>query len=153
MVARGDAGRRPVAGMRPRAVALVLGLLAVAIVCGSGPALARPLPLELAAIRSDLAATVATDAATVAGQIAAGHAYDKHVVGERQFPGVASRAAFAALIQGIIEHPTDKRRLSHDRTAYWDAGSGAVVIANPHDRDGGTCFKPRAGRAYFDNLH
>jgi hypothetical protein len=28
-----------------------------------------------------------------------------------------------------------------------------VVIANPHDRDGGTCFKPRAGRPYFDHLH
>jgi filamentous hemagglutinin len=153
MAARGNEGRPPGVGVRLRAAALALGLLAVAIVCGSGPALAWPLSAESVAVRSDLAATVATDAATVAGQIAAGHAYDKHVVGERQFPGVASRAAFAALIQGIIEHPTEKRRLSHDRTAYWDAGSGAVVIANPHDRDGGTCFKPRAGRAYFDNLH
>ena len=91
--------------------------------------------------------------AGIAGRIAAGHAYDKHVVAEGQFPGVASRAAFAAVIQGIIEHPTAARPLSSGRTAYWDAASGAVVIANPHDRDGGTCFKPRAGRAYFDNLH
>ena len=56
----------------------------------------------------------------VAGQIAAGHAYDKHVVAERQFPGIASRAAFAALIQAIIEHPAASRRLSNDRPAYWD---------------------------------
>jgi filamentous hemagglutinin len=74
-------------------------------------------------------------------------------VAERQFPGIASRAAFATLIQGIIDHPTASRPLSSGRTAYWDAASGAVVIANPHDRDGGTCFKPRAGRPYFDHLH
>ena len=98
-------------------------------------------------------AVAAESPAEIAGHIAAGHAYDKHVVAERQFPGIASRAAFATRIQGIIEHPTAFRPLSSGRTAYWDAASGAVVIVNPHDRDGGTCFKPRAGRAYFDNLH
>jgi filamentous hemagglutinin len=93
------------------------------------------------------------DAAQIARKIAAGHAYDKHVVAEGQFPGIASRAAFAALIEGIIEHPSASRALASDRMAWWDEASGAVVIANPHDRDGGTCFKPRAGRPYFDHLH
>src|SRR5262249_49492068 len=99
------------------------------------------------------AATPTTDPAAIAARIAAGHAYDKPVVAEGQFPGIASRAAFAALIAGIIEHPSASRRLSGDRTAWWDDATGAVVIANPHDRDGGTCFKPRAGRPYFDHLH
>ena len=133
--------------------ALAVGLLVLAIVGGIGGAWAGPLPAELPGRPPVATSVAAVDAAEVAGRIAAGHAYDKHVVAERQFPGIASRAAFAALIQGIIEHPTASRRLSSERTAWWDAASGAVVIANPHDRDAGTCFKPRAGRAYFDNLH
>ena len=130
--------------------ALAAGLLVLAIALGMAGASAGPLPADAPPIAAALAAE---GAAEIAGRIAAGHAYDKHVLAERQFPGVASRVAFAALIQGIIEHPAASRRLSSDRTAYWDPASGAVVIANPHDRDGGTCFKPRAGRAYFDNLH
>ena len=119
-----------------RAATLAIGLLILAIIQGVGARAASPV-----------------DAAAIAQKIAAGHAYDKHVVAEGQFPGIASRTAFAALIQGIIEHPTASRPLTSERTAWWDEASGTVVIANPHDRDGGTCFKPRAGRAYFDNLH
>ena len=121
-----------------RIAGLAIGVLILAIVQGVG------------AVR---AASPTVDAAAVAGRIAAGHAYDKHVVAEGQFPGIASRAAFAALIQGIIEHPTASRQLTSERMAWWDEASGTVVIANPHDRDGGTCFKPRAGRPYFDHLH
>src|SRR5512138_2503921 len=113
-----------------RTAGLAIGFLILAIVAGIGDA---------------QAASPSVDAAVVAQKIAAGHAYDKHVVAEGQFPGIASRAAFAALIQTIIEHPTASRRLASERTAWWDEASGTVVIANPHDRDGGTCFKPRAG--------
>ena len=121
-----------------RIAGLAIGLLILAIIQGVGGVRATSPPV---------------DAAAIAQKIAAGHAYDKHVVAERQFPGIASRAAFAALIQGIIEHPTASRQLTSERTAWWDEASGTVVIANPHDRDGGTCFKPRAGRPYFDHLH
>jgi len=121
-----------------RTAALAIGFLVLAFVRG---------------IAGLQAAPPTVDAVAVAGRIAAGHAYDKHVVAEGQFPGIASRAAFAALIQGIIEHPTASRQLTNERTAWWDTASGTVVIANPHDRDGGTCFKPRAGRPYFDHLH
>ena len=121
-----------------RIAGLAIGLLILAIIPGIGGAQAASPPV---------------DAAAVAQQIAAGHAYDKHVAAEGQFPGIASRVAFAALIQGIIEHPTASRRLASERTAWWDEASGTVVIANPRDRDGGTCFKPRAGRPYFDHLH
>jgi filamentous hemagglutinin len=121
-----------------RIAGLAIGVLVLAIMLGIG---------------AGRAASPSVDAAAVAQKIAAGHAYDKHVVAEGQFPGIASRAAFAALIQGIIEHPTASRPLAGERTAWWDEASGTVVIANPHDRDGGTCFKPRAGRPYFDHLH
>ena len=121
-----------------RRAGLAIGLLILAIVAGIGGVQAASPPVE---------------AASVAQKIASGHAYDKHVVAEGQFPGIASRAAFAALIQAIIEHPTASRQLTSERTAWWDEASGTVVIANPHDRDGGTCFKPRAGRPYFDHLH
>src|SRR5262245_314304 len=121
-----------------RIAGLAIGLLVLAIIHGVG------------AVQ---AASATVDPAAVAQKLAAGHAYDKHVVAEGQFPGIASRAAFAQLIQGIIEHPTASRPLASERTAWWDEASGTVVIANPHDRDGGTCFKPRAGRPYFDHLH
>lgn len=121
-----------------RTAGLAIGLLILAVILGIG------------GVR---AASPTVDAAAVAQKIAAGHAYDKHVVTERQFPGIASRATFAALIQAIIEHPTALRQLTSQRTAWWDEASGTVVIANPHDRDGGTCFKPQAGRPYFDHLH
>src|SRR5690242_11613815 len=104
-----------------RIAGLAIGVLVLAIVQGIG---------------AGRAASPSVDPATVARKIAAGHAYDKHVVTEKQFPGIASRAAFAALIQGIIEHPTASRDLASERTAWWDEASGTVVIANPHDRDG-----------------
>ena len=86
-------------------------------------------------------------------KIASGHAYDKHVVGEKQFQGIVhSRAEFASHLDHIIQSPTAKRDLSNDRTAYWDQKSGTVIIHNPHASDGGTAFQPRNGSAYYDHL-
>lgn len=87
-----------------------------------------------------------------AQQIAAGHAYDKHVVTKGEFPEVASRDEFASHIIEVMEKPTDTRDLGRDRTAYYSDPHGTVVIEDPQHVDGGTCLRPRDGRAYYDGL-
>jgi hypothetical protein len=89
-----------------------------------------------------------------ADQIANGHAFDKHVTQQGEFPGVANRQQFAAAICQAMENAKggDVRQLSGGRTAYWDNNNGMVVIHNPAAADGGTAFKPKNGKTYFDNL-
>ena len=81
-----------------------------------------------------------------------GHSYDKHVVEEKLFPDVKSKDEFAKVIGKVLANPTHHRKLENDREAYYDSKSNTIVIYNPHARDKGTCFKPRAGLRYFENL-
>jgi hypothetical protein len=88
----------------------------------------------------------------IAGAIAGGHSYEKHVVEEKLFPEVKSEKDFKELIGKILANPTHHRKLENDREAYYDKPSNTIVIYNPHARDKGTCFRPSAGLKYFDNL-
>jgi hypothetical protein len=88
----------------------------------------------------------------IAKAMAAGHAYEKHVVEEKLFPEVKSRGDFAELIGKVLANPTHHRELENDREAYFDNKSNTIVIYNPRARDKGTCFRPRAGLKYFNNL-
>jgi hypothetical protein len=88
----------------------------------------------------------------VAKAIAMGHAYEKHVVEEKLFPGVKNRNDFIELIATVLANPTHHRELENDREAYFDNKSKTIVIYNPHARDKGTCFRPRAGLKYFEGL-
>jgi len=92
------------------------------------------------------------DQLKIAKAIAKGHSYDKHVVGEKQFPEVKSIDDFIELIARILANPTHHRELENDREAYFDKKSNTIVIYNPHARDKGTCFRPRAGLKYFEGL-
>lgn len=85
-------------------------------------------------------------------EIAGGYAFGKHVVKEGQFPGITMPQEFSAHIESIMNNPSAVRHLSKGRTAYWDCASGTVVIRNPGAIDGGTAFKPRQGKAFFENL-
>jgi filamentous hemagglutinin len=88
-------------------------------------------------------------------KIANGHAYDKHVVQQGEFPGITNRANFANVVDqaiGKAKAAGDVRNLSGGRVAYWDDADGIVVISDPAAADGGTAFKPTAGKAYFLNL-
>ena len=87
------------------------------------------------------------DASALAERIAHGHAWNEH---RHEFVEVNDEAEFAALILRILISPTDERDLRRRRTAYWDDVSGTIVIANQGDADGGTCFRPYAGRDFFD---
>ena len=88
----------------------------------------------------------------IAKAIATGHSYDKHVVGEKLFPEVKSRDDFIELIAKVLANPSHHRNLENDREAYFDKKSNTIVIYNPHARDKGTCFRPRAGLKYYENL-
>jgi RHS repeat-associated protein len=93
--------------------------------------------------------------AQLAGQeIAAGHAFEKHVLNQGEFKGlgIRTREQFAIHIENVINNPTASRELSGGRSAYWQESTGTVVIRNPRASDGGTAFQPTNGRAYFDGL-
>jgi len=89
-------------------------------------------------------------AAALADQIAAGHAYDDHVVDDGHFPDINTPEEFSDHIEGILTDPGDVKDLRNDRTGYWDDETGTVVIHDPNNEDGGTAFVPDYGDDYFD---
>lgn len=95
----------------------------------------------------------AVDTSKVGPKIAAGHAYQKHVVEEQQFAdlGVDSVAKFAKHIDDCM-WDSESRTLKDGRLAYWNQASRTVIIYNPKAVDDGTCFRPRQGRSYYDGL-
>lgn len=88
----------------------------------------------------------------IAQAIATGHSYQKHVIEEKQFPEVKDRRDFKNLIARILANPTHQRELANDREAFFEVKTNTIVIYNPHARDKGTCFRPRAGLRYFQRL-
>jgi hypothetical protein len=83
-----------------------------------------------------------------ADKIANGHAYDKHVSKQGEFPEVKDKKGFADLIDRVLKSPENKT-LSNGRSAFWEDSTKTIVIKNPLDADGGTCFRPLAGKAYY----
>ncbi|WP_244501204.1 polymorphic toxin-type HINT domain-containing protein [Streptomyces sp. TP-A0874] len=75
-----------------------------------------------------------------------GHAFQKHVVEQGEFPGIRTREQFSDMIEGVILNG-ERRVRSDGASAYWR--NGVVVIRNPGSRDGGTVFAPQEGYRYF----
>jgi hypothetical protein len=88
----------------------------------------------------------------LAGRISGGHAFDKHVIKQAEYPGVTSQSQFGGVVQGAIENATAKKALANGRYAWWHDASQTVVIFDPKSPDLGTAFRPKNGKAYFDNL-
>jgi redox-sensitive bicupin YhaK (pirin superfamily) len=110
-------------------------------------------PSAVERIEAHLQARRVTDKAyaeRTGAEISGGHAFDKHVVDQAEFPGVTTREQFADLIEGAVMNG-ESRALSGDRTAYWS--DGTVVIRHPGTEDGGTAFRPANGYDYFLGLH
>ena len=84
-----------------------------------------------------------------AQRIAKGHAWSKH---KGEFPEFSTEAEFAQHIDEIMVNPSASKNLAKGRKAFWDNESKAVVIRDPNSPDLGTAFKPKDGKAYFDNL-
>jgi len=88
----------------------------------------------------------------IAKAITTGHAYEKHVIEEKLFPEVKSPNDFMEVIGKVLANPTHHRKLENDREAFYDLPSNTIVIYNPHAKDNGTCFRPRDGLKYYENL-
>jgi hypothetical protein len=129
---------------RPKAaLGMAAGMFALLVACAS----AGEQPKKDKKLKEPTAAQL-----KIAKAIATGHAYEKHVVDEKQFPEVKNKSDFTELIGKILANPTHQRDLENERAAYYDRKSNTIVIYNPRARDKGTCFRPRAGLKYFDNL-
>lgn len=89
------------------------------------------------------------DVDAISTDIAAGHAYEKHVVTRGEFPGVRTRGELADVVRDVISTGAQKQ-LPNDRVAYWRGD--VIVVTNPRDPDAGTVFAPKDGKAYFDLL-
>lgn len=87
-------------------------------------------------------------------RIASGHSFEKHVVKGEEFKdlGIATREQFSGHIEQIVNNPSATKQLSGGRTAFWDNNSKTVVISNPKAVDGGTAFRPKNGKTYFESL-
>jgi hypothetical protein len=83
-------------------------------------------------------------------EISGGHAFEKHVIEQGEFPGITTREQFASTIEEVVRNG-EMRPLSNGRSAYWQ--DGTIVIRNPNAVDGGTAFRPTNGYDYFMNLH
>ena len=84
-------------------------------------------------------------------EISGGHAFQKHVIDQAEFPGITTRRQFASHIEDVVLNG-EMRTLSSGRTGYWQ--NGTVVIRNPGAVDGGTALRPTTGYDYFLNtLH
>jgi hypothetical protein len=111
------------------------------------------LPSAVERIEAHRQAQLAADKAyakLIGEEISAGHAFGKHVIERREFPGVTTRREFAELIEDTVMNG-ESRVLSGARTAYWS--DGTVVIRDPSTADGGTAFRPTNGYDYFLGLH
>jgi filamentous hemagglutinin len=85
----------------------------------------------------------------VAQQIAKGHAWSKH---QGEFPEYSTADEFAQHIDTVMKNPSAAKKLAKGREAYWDDGSKTIVITDPNSPDFGTAFRPKGGKAYYDNL-
>jgi hypothetical protein len=111
------------------------------------------LPSAAERIEAHWHARLAADTAyakLIGDEVSRGHAFDKHVIEQGEFPGVTTRRQFADMIEDAVMNG-ESRVLSGGRTAYWSGGT--VVIRNPGAADGGTAFRPTNGYDYFLGLH
>jgi len=109
------------------------------------------IPAEVTLHLGDKAVMLPIAASSIADHIGGGHAYQKHVVDRNEYPGM-SQAQFKALIRDTIENPSDFKKFSGNKLAYWNDAEQTVVIVDPNNPDGGTAFRPAAGKQYFDEL-
>jgi hypothetical protein len=92
------------------------------------------------------------DARKIAHAIAFGHAYRKHVADANEFGELIIQSTFEQLVLETILCAEKFKQLRWNRTAFWNATEGLLVIYNPIDPDLGTAYWPSEGRNEFENL-
>lgn len=88
-----------------------------------------------------------------AKQIVDGHAFEKHVIQEKEFSGITTRQQFQEYLERIMNSSeTLVKNLSSGRTGFYDKISNTVIIYTPQAIDKGTAFRPKEGINYFLEL-
>ncbi len=157
----------PAAGLAGRAVmgageGVAARGVAAAVESGTGASTSQAAAAEAVTARSVSSSAAATPRVTsgaenvangvrlraqLAGdEIAGGHAYEKHVIEQGEYPEITGPEEFARLIEDVIVNGQPKT-LGGGRSAYWY--DGTIVIRNPRAGDGGTAFRPVDGYDYF----
>ena len=90
-------------------------------------------------------------------KIGRGHAWDRHVIKQKEFPEINTKEDFINHIEKTIKSKdTEHRFLKDDREAFWNKEDNTVIIYDPNHEDFGTVQRPKGGpdrpSNYFRNL-
>ncbi len=88
-----------------------------------------------------------------AQEIAAGHAFEKHVLVQGEFKGlgIRTREQFASHIENVMNNPSSIRYCKDGRTVYIQESTGTVVFRNPNGGEG-AAFQPENWKDYISTL-
>ncbi|MFB9135580.1 two-partner secretion domain-containing protein [Vibrio olivae] len=86
-----------------------------------------------------------------AQEIANGHAFDKHVLKQGEFPDVRTRQQFQNHVEDVLHNPSEVRYYKDGRTVYIQDSSSTVVIRNSGAGES-TAFQPSDWTEYLDTL-
>ncbi|MGE8286181.1 MAG: VENN motif pre-toxin domain-containing protein, partial [Stenotrophomonas lactitubi] len=88
----------------------------------------------------------------IAEEIAAGHAFEKHVLVQGEFAGlgVRTRKQFAEHIESVVSNPSSIRYYADARVVYLQESTKTVVFRNPAAE--GTAFRPADWNDYISKL-
>jgi len=107
----------------------------------------RPLDEEPTVEEGDWA-----DLVGLADSLVVGHSLDAH---EGEFPRDWSSEELRDHVLQVINHPSASCEFEFGnvrKKAFWDDDTQTVVIVDPSNDDGGTFFKPKEGKGYFERI-
>ncbi|WP_409419233.1 RHS repeat domain-containing protein [Marinomonas sp. RS-M-Aa-14] len=86
-----------------------------------------------------------------AQEIANGHAFEKHVLKQGEFPGIRIRQQFQNHVEDVLSNPSGMRYYKDGRTVYLQESSSTVVIRNSGSGES-TAFQPANWSEYINSL-
>jgi hypothetical protein len=93
-----------------------------------------------------------SDLPEIAEKIGNGHAFEKHVLKGKEFPGIKTKQDLIKHIENVLTKPDEIKPLADGRVALWDETNKSVLIIHPEAADSGTIFVPKKGKHYFDGI-
>jgi hypothetical protein len=88
--------------------------------------------------------------ARAADRLIDGHSLEKH---KHEYPRGWSQEKLRDHVAGVINHPDDSESLENGRWKFWNDEMGTFVILNPRDPDGGSFYRPRRGKDYYNEFN
>ncbi|WP_017936823.1 beta strand repeat-containing protein [Nocardioides sp. Iso805N] len=77
------------------------------------------------------------------------HSFTKHVIDEKEFPNIKTRAQYGHMIEKVMKNGMNERMANGSYKFYYE---GKMVIYNPTTRGGGTAYAPK-GDAFSHYLN